>query len=58
MYPTETVQTDLVVFSAIFTHVWNALEVDGVFLPYYEEKKVAFDALRFMITPDPSSPWF
>ncbi len=50
-YPQDTVQTDCVVFSHIFSCIWQAIGSPQVFPTYYALKPKAFTNLATMVTP-------
>jgi hypothetical protein len=52
-YPPLENQQDMMVFAAIFTNVWQAIQKD--FKPYYDGKPRAFDELKKLAIPNSGS---
>jgi hypothetical protein len=55
-YPEDTVQTDMMIFSTVFTRLWSALADRAEFARSYAGKKRAFDELAYVVTPNKSDP--
>jgi hypothetical protein len=49
-YPPETVQTDLLAFSMIFTQLWSVLGKEGEFGSFYDNKRPALGEFECIVT--------
>jgi hypothetical protein len=51
-YPEPTIQADAGAFAGVFTCLWRALEVPGMFARYYADKSAAFVELARIVKPN------